>query len=110
VRENFARLGHSATFVVGDASAPENWWDKRYFDGILLDVPCSASGVIRRHPDIKLLRQSADLAKLAALQARILRAVWQTLAPGGMLVYATCSIFPQENEHIVEAFLQEYED
>lgn len=110
VRENFVRLGHSATFVVGDASTPENWWDKRYFDGILLDVPCSASGVIRRHPDIKLLRQPADLAKLVALQARILRAVWQTLAPGGMLVYATCSIFPQENEQVIEAFLHECED
>lgn len=110
VKDNLSRLGHSATLKVGDASRVEDWWDGRHFDGILLDAPCSASGVIRRHPDIKLLRQSADLAKLAELQARILRAVWQTLAPGGMLVYATCSIFPQENELVVQNFIQERDD
>lgn len=110
VQENLARLGHKATLVVEDACDVKKWWDGKLFDGILLDVPCSASGVIRRHPDIKLLRRPADLAKLAELQAHILRTVWQTLAPGGMLVYATCSVLPEENEEVVKLFIEEQDD
>ncbi len=110
VEENFNRLGLEATLKVGDAAQPQDWWDGRHFDGILLDVPCSASGVIRRHPDIKLLRQSGDLQQLASLQARILRSVWDCLSPGGILVYATCSIFPQENEKVVLDFLNSHDN
>ncbi len=110
VRDNFSRLNHQANLKLGDASDPQTWWDGRPFDGILLDVPCSATGVIRRHPDIKLLKQASDLVALAELQTRILNAIWQTLTPGGILVYATCSVLPQENEEVVNAFLNERDD
>lgn len=106
-RENLNRLGHSATLKVADASAVDSWWDGHPFDGVLLDAPCSATGVIRRHPDIKLLRRRSDLVKLAQLQAGLLRALWPTLKPGGVLVYATCSVLPEENEDIVSAFVAE---
>lgn len=104
VRENLERLGLEASLVAGDGTAPETWWDGRPFQRILLDAPCSATGVIRRHPDIKLLRQPDDLRSLPALQARLLAAAWPLLAPGGMLVYATCSMLPEENEGVVGAF------
>ena len=105
VRENLQRLGRTATLRVGDAGEPASWWDGEPFDRILLDAPCSASGVIRRHPDIKLLRRASDIPALAAQQARILDAVWPLLRPGGMLLYATCSVLPQENAQQVAAFL-----
>ena len=88
-----------------DAGALEQWWDGERFDRILLDAPCTASGVVRRHPDIKWLRRPEDLAQLAREQARLLDALWQTLAPGGKLLYVTCSLFPPETHLQVEAFL-----
>jgi len=110
VNENLQRLNLHATLVVGDAANPANWWDGKPFDRILLDAPCSALGVIRRHPDIKLLRRTEDIGQLQALQKNILQAVWPLLAPGGLMLYATCSILKQENEQQVQAFLAEHSD
>jgi len=110
VSENLQRLNLQATLVVGDAAKPKDWWDGQPFDRILLDAPCSALGVIRRHPDIKLLRRAEDIGQLQALQKSILQAVWPLLAPGGQLLYATCSILKQENERQVQAFLAEHDD
>lgn len=109
VEENLQRLGFSATLIAADASRPD-WWDGTPFDRILLDAPCSASGVIRRHPDIKLLRQPEDIPRLVALQATILESLWPMLKPGGMLVYATCSILPQENAGQLANFLANHDD
>ena len=105
VNDNFQRLKLSAKLIVGDATKPEDWWDGQLFDRILLDVPCSALGVIRRHPDIKLLRRAEDISTLQVLQQRIMTAVWPLLAPGGIMLYATCSILKQENERQIETFL-----
>ncbi len=110
VRENLDRLGLRAELKVGDAARPEQWWDGRPFDRILADVPCSASGVVRRHPDIKWLRREEDIAAFAAGQAAILSALWRTLASGGKLLYATCSVFAEENQRQVAAFLQRQPD
>ncbi|GAB6141417.1 16S rRNA (cytosine(967)-C(5))-methyltransferase RsmB [Methylosoma difficile] len=110
VQDNLQRLGLQATLKVGDASQPDSWWDGQLFDRILLDAPCSATGVIRRHPDIKLLRRADDIDALAQLQQSILRAAWIMLAPGGLLLYATCSIFKQENELQIAAFLADHND
>lgn len=107
IRENLDRLGLEATLLAADAGATDQWWDGRHFDRILLDVPCSASGVIRRNPDIKLLRREGDIAALAEIQLGLLTALWQTLAPNGRLVYATCSVFPQENHRIIQRFLRQ---
>src|SRR5690606_19041993 len=85
----------------------DSWWDGTPFDRILLDVPCSATGVIRRHPDIKLLRRESDIVPLAAIQLGLLTAMWRILQPGGRLVYATCSVFPQENHRIIQRFLKQ---
>lgn len=106
VRENHERLGLDATIVCGDASKPGEWWDTEPFDAILLDAPCSATGVIRRHPDIKLLRRADDIGELSALQGRILAVLWQLLRPGGRLLYATCSVLAAENEDVVRGFLE----
>ena len=105
LNENLDRLGLSASSCVGDATRPDGWWDGQPFDRILLDAPCSASGVIRRHPDIKLLRRTEDLRQLTQTQAQILTALWPLLKPGGMLLYATCSVLPQENSQQLERFL-----
>jgi len=105
VAGNLQRLGLSAQLLAGDAAEPEAWWDVQPFDRILADVPCSASGVVRRHPDIKWLRRSTDIAGFAAQQLNILRALWRLLAPDGKLLYATCSVFQQENEQVITAFL-----
>jgi 16S rRNA (cytosine967-C5)-methyltransferase len=99
------RLGLGATLVQGDAGAPETWWDGESYDRILLDAPCTATGVIRRHPDIKLLRRAGDVATLAREQARLLDAVWPLLAPRGRLVYATCSLLEAENAGQIVTFL-----
>ena len=104
VRENFARLGLAATVTQGDAADPHGWWDGQPFDRILLDAPCSATGVIRRHPDIRLHRTPADIVRLAATQTRLLDALWPLLAPGGKLLYVTCSILPEENARQMAAF------
>nr|CAA6829110.1 MAG: Ribosomal RNA small subunit methyltransferase B (EC [uncultured Thiotrichaceae bacterium] len=106
VKENLERLKVSASIVTGDASDPKSWWGGEKFDRILLDAPCSATGVIRRHPDIKILRKEQDIASLQLEQAAILKAVWKMLKPGGLLLYATCSILPEENELQIKAFLQ----
>ncbi len=105
VRENLLRLGLGAELRAGDAGAPEAWWDRVKFHRILLDAPCSGTGVIRRQPDIKLHRRAADVVGLTALQARLLDAAWPMLAVGGRLVYATCSILKDENERQIDAFL-----
>lgn len=107
IQENLDRLDLQATLKQADAAATEQWWDGQPFDRILLDVPCSASGVIRRHPDIKLLRRESDITPLAAIQMDLLNALWNTLRPGGRLVYATCSVFPQENHRIIQRFLKQ---
>ncbi len=106
VEQNLERLGRSATLVCGDASTPQTWWDGSAFDAILLDAPCSASGVIRRHPDIKLLRRATDIAPLAALQRRLLDSVWPLLAPGGRLLYVTCSVLAAENDAVLRPFIE----
>lgn len=110
VAENIDRLGLSATLVNADACKPEAWWDGRLFDRILLDAPCSASGVIRRHPDIKQLRRKSDIAESATLQRQMLQALWPLLAPAGRLMYVTCSVLEQENAAVVSDFLQQTED
>ncbi|MFT5421647.1 MAG: 16S rRNA (cytosine967-C5)-methyltransferase [Candidatus Endobugula sp.] len=110
VRENLARLSIKAEVVCGDASDPQSWWDGQPFERILLDAPCSATGVIRRHPDIKLLRSQQAVNELAELQLRLLNALWPLLADGGMLLYATCSLLPQENTQVVEQFLYTHND
>jgi 16S rRNA (cytosine967-C5)-methyltransferase len=110
VRENHARLGFDATIVAGDASKPGEWWNGVPFDAILLDAPCSATGVIRRHPDIKLLRRASDIDNLSRLQARILEALWPTLVPGGRLLYVTCSVLAAENDKVVQRFLESHRD
>lgn len=98
IHENLARLGLAARTLIGDATRPAEWWDGQVFDRILCDAPCSATGVIRRHPDIKLRRQPGDLPRLAATQTAMLDALWPLLKPGGKLLYATCSILPDEND------------
>jgi len=110
VRENLKRLGLKADCRPGDALQPDGWWDGQLYDRILLDVPCSASGVIRRHPDIKLLRRKNDLPALVETQQQILRTIWPMLKPGAKLLYATCSIFKQENEQQVEQFVQQMDN
>lgn len=105
VRENLVRLSVQARIICGDARQPADWWDGKLFDRILLDAPCSATGIIRRHPDIKLLRTAEDIARLASLQGQLLDALWPLLNTGGILLYATCSIMPEENTQVVEAFL-----
>ncbi|MCM2320408.1 MAG: 16S rRNA (cytosine(967)-C(5))-methyltransferase RsmB [Pseudomonas sp.] len=105
VRENLSRLQLDAHLIAADARAVGQWWDGQAFQRILLDAPCSATGVIRRHPDIKLTRQADDIAALAALQGELLDALWPTLEVGGVLLYATCSSLPTENTEVIGAFL-----
>jgi 16S rRNA (cytosine967-C5)-methyltransferase len=105
ITSNLSRLGLEATVCVGDAAAPASWWDGRPFERILLDVPCSGTGVIRRHPDIKLLRRATDIPRFAAQQAALLGACFALLAPAGRLVYASCSILRDENAAVVGDFL-----
>lgn len=107
VAENLVRLKRSAQLVCADLSAEPLWWDGRPFDRILLDAPCSGTGVIRRHPDIKLLRRSEDLPALAATQIALLRRLFSLLRPGGQLLYVTCSVLPEENANVVARFLSE---
>jgi 16S rRNA (cytosine967-C5)-methyltransferase len=107
---NLQRLGLTATVKVGDARDVGAWWDGCSFDRILADVPCSASGVVRRHPDAKWLRRESDIAGFAATQREIVDALWRTLAPGGKMLYATCSVFDEENALQVEAFVGRHAD
>ncbi|NYT25712.1 16S rRNA (cytosine(967)-C(5))-methyltransferase RsmB [Alcaligenaceae bacterium] len=113
VGENLDRLGlrHAGVELVrADAADPGSWWDGEPFDAILADVPCTASGVVRRHPDIRWLRRETDVAHTAALQRRIVDALWKTLKPGGHLLYATCSIFPEEGERQAQVFVGRHAD
>ncbi len=110
VRENLARLGLHARVVAGDAARPRDWWDGRRFDRILLDAPCSASGIVRRHPEIRWLRRRSDLATLSRQQSEMLAALWPLLEPNGKLLYATCSVFRAEGEKVVERFCAGHPD
>ena len=106
VQETLGRLGLQAALKAGDARRPAEWWDGRPFDAILLDAPCTASGIVRRHPDILWLRRPADVDALARIQAQLLDALWPLLAPGGRLLYASCSVFRSEGEAQIDAFMQ----
>jgi len=106
VQDTLNRLHLSARLKAGNARTPAAWWDGRPFDAILLDAPCSASGIVRRHPDIRWLRRPGDIDALAQIQARMLDALWPLLAPGGRLLYATCSVFKAEGQLQIDAFLQ----
>ncbi|MFT6348365.1 MAG: 16S rRNA (cytosine967-C5)-methyltransferase [Psychromonas sp.] len=110
VQENLDRLKLKATVIHGDASQPDTWWHGELFDRILCDAPCSATGVIRRHPDIRWLRRDSDIAGLVTLQKQILHALWDKLKPGGVLLYATCSILPDENDLQIQEFLESKHD
>ena len=109
IHQNLQRLGLQAQakvqVVVADASNPSQWWDGQPFDAILLDAPCTASGIVRRHPDVRWLRRPSDIAQLAAVQAKLLRALWPLVKPGGRLLYCTCSVFLAEGQHQVQTFL-----
>ena len=110
VEDTLQRLGLQARTLAADASTPSAWWDGQGFDRILLDAPCSASGIARRHPDIRWLRRAADIPALAAAQTALLDALWPLLQPGGKLLYVTCSVFPQEGVDQAQAFLARYAD
>jgi len=110
IEENLERLQLQAQVLTADVADTAAWWDGRAYDRILLDAPCSATGVIRRHPDIKLLRRAEDIDQLSALQARILDALWPTLRPGGRLLYVTCSVMAKENHRQISAFLGRHKD
>ncbi|KAA0445892.1 MAG: 16S rRNA (cytosine(967)-C(5))-methyltransferase RsmB [Candidatus Thioglobus sp.] len=110
VAENIARLGNKNIQIICGKAQTQDWWDGKLFDKILLDAPCSATGVIRRHPDIKLLRKASDISTLVALQKEILHNLWQLLKPGGSLLYATCSILKNENEQQIANFLKAHKD
>jgi len=108
IRENLHRTQTAAEILVGDAAEPSRWWNGKPFDRILLDAPCTASGIVRRHPDIPWLRRSSDVAHLATLQARLLRALWPLLGVGGRLLYVVCSLFPEEGPEQVARFTAEH--
>ena len=110
MERNLARLGLRAELKVADCRRLVAWWDGRPFDRILADVPCSASGVVRRHPDIKWLRRDTDIANFAAQQAEILEVLWRTLAPGGTMLYVTCSVFEEENAGQIGRFCARHPD
>ncbi len=110
LHQNLARLQLSAQVLVADAGAIKDWWDGKHFDRILLDAPCSATGIIRRHPDIKLLRRETDMEKLRQIQMQLLSSLWVCLKPGGLLLYSTCSVLPEENSEIVDTFLAQQPD
>lgn len=110
IGQTLARLGLRAQVVAADAGAPAAWWDGVPFDAILLDAPCTASGIVRRHPDVRWLRRESDIAALAATQARLLAALWPLLAPGGRLLYCTCSVFRAEGEQQVAAFVTRHKE
>ncbi len=110
IRQNLQRAKLSARLLTGDAATPEQWWDGKPFDRILADVPCTGTGVIRRHPDIKIHRNRKDVLRLCDTQRKIINALWSLLKPGGVMLYSTCSILTQENEAQAQAFLQAQRD
>ena len=110
IGQNLARLGLQADIRVGDAARPADWWDGQRLDGILLDAPCTASGIVRRHPDVRWLRRPTDIAQLAAIQAELLTTLWPLVRPGGRLLYCTCSVFVAEGDAQAQAFLAHHTD
>ena len=110
VVQNLQRLGLQAEIAVGDAARPADWWDGLPYDAILLDAPCTASGIVRRHPDVRWLRRPTDIPQLAALQARLFAALWPLLKPGGRLLYCTCSVFRAEGEQQAQTFVTHHKD
>jgi 16S rRNA (cytosine967-C5)-methyltransferase len=110
IEENLQRLKLEANLVCADAAVLASWWDGEAFDRVLLDAPCSATGVIRRHPDIKLLRTPKQITELLATQQELLRNLWQCLKPGGLFLYTTCSILPEENQAQIRQFLDSHND
>jgi 16S rRNA (cytosine967-C5)-methyltransferase len=110
IHETLGRLGLQAQVLAADAGQPALWWDGRLFDAILLDAPCTASGIVRRHPDVRWLRRESDIAQLATVQARLLAVLWPLLKPGGRLLYCTCSVFRAEGEGQVQTFLAHNKD
>ncbi|TNF58964.1 MAG: 16S rRNA (cytosine(967)-C(5))-methyltransferase RsmB [Burkholderiales bacterium] len=110
IRQNLQRLGLQARVLCADAARPATWWDGRAFDAILLDAPCTASGIVRRHPDVRWLRRPGDVEQLARVQRALLEALWPLLRPGGRLLYATCSVFREEGDGQVQAFLARHTD
>ena len=110
IHENLARLGLAAEVRAADAADVATWWDGRPFDAILLDAPCSASGIVRRHPDVRWLRRESDIAQLVVQQDRLLQALWPLVAPGGRLLFATCSVFPAEGRERIETFLAHHSE
>jgi 16S rRNA (cytosine967-C5)-methyltransferase len=106
IKDNLQRLGVQAEVRAADAGEPASWWDGELFDAILLDAPCTASGIVRRHPDVRWLRRPADSAQLAKIQLQLLTSLWPLLAPGGRLLYCTCSVFRSEGDQTMQAFLQ----
>lgn len=109
IRENLQRLGLEANLIAADAGEVQSWWDGKLFDRILLDAPCSATGVIRRHPDVKLLRQPEQIKALVDIQSELLTKLWTCLKPGGLLLYTTCSLLRQENEETISQFLDSHD-
>ena len=110
ITQNLTRLGLRARLVIGDASRPADWWDGQLYDAILLDAPCTASGIVRRHPDIRWLRRPTDIAQLAAIQAQLLDTLWPLLRPGGRLLYCTCSVFRAEGDKQLQTFVAHHKD
>ncbi len=110
IGQNLQRLGLQADIRVGDAARPSDWWDGRPFDAVLLDAPCTASGIVRRHPDVRWLRRPTDIAQLAALQLQLFEALWPLVRPGGRLLYCTCSVFRAEGEQQAQTFVAHHTD
>ncbi|MGR8948588.1 MAG: 16S rRNA (cytosine(967)-C(5))-methyltransferase RsmB [Gammaproteobacteria bacterium] len=110
IRHNFTRLSFPSEPVCGDATNPHEWWDGKVFDKILVDAPCSATGILRRQPDIKIHRRESDIDKLASLQQSILTNLWPLLKPAGVLIYATCSVLKVENEKLITSFVDNHDD
>jgi 16S rRNA (cytosine967-C5)-methyltransferase len=106
ITQNLQRLGRHAEVLVADAGKPKTWWDGQLFDAVLLDAPCTASGIVRRHPDIRWLRRETDIAQLAAIQRQLLQTLWPLVRPGGRLLYCTCSVFKAEGDEQVKTFVE----
>jgi 16S rRNA (cytosine967-C5)-methyltransferase len=110
IKENLVRLELDANVIAGDATRPSSWWDRNPFDCIIVDAPCSGTGVIRRHPDIRINRRQSDIIKFSLRQFSLLQALWPLLRPGGRLVYITCSILPPENDDVIKQFVESAPD
>ena len=110
IQQNLARLGLAARITVANAARPEDWWDGQAYDGILLDAPCTASGIVRRHPDVRWLRRPTDIAQLAGIQANLLATLWPLVRPGGRLLYCTCSVFRAEGDNQIQTFVAHHTD